>query len=315
MTRPPALGRGLNALIPPVKTDDVDEAALPKRLAGIPDLAAEDPPITSVDVAAIEPNPEQPRQFLDPKSLEELAASIRENGVLQPLLVRDAGHGRFALIAGERRWRAAQIAGLDSVPVHISETSDDKNLILALVENIQRQDLSPLEESHAYKRLVDGGLTQEHIARQVGKSRTAVANSLRLLQLPTPVRMSLASGEISEGHARAILGAPSEAQQIRLWERVRDRNLTVRQAETAAQQLRTLDGAAQPPRPASPPGDRLAVERLQTTLSTKVVIERRKKGGRIVLHWYDDEQLEQMVNQITRSQAPADDSSPDEFDI
>ena len=314
MTRGPALGRGLNALIPHAQPERKPEA-LDAPNTSPPKTTADPAPITSVDVAAIEPNPEQPRQFLDPKSLEELAASILQNGVLQPILVRDAGHGRFMLIAGERRWRAAQIAGLDAVPIHISETNDDKNLILALVENIQRQDLSPLEESHAYKRLVDSGLTQERIAKEVGKSRTAVANSLRLLQLPTPVRMSLAAGEISEGHARAILGAPSEPQQIRLWERVRERNLTVRQAETAAQQLRTLDGAAQPPRPASPPGDHLAVERLQSALSTKVVIERRHKGGRIVLHWYDDEQLEQIVNQITSNQTAPDISVPDEFDI
>lgn len=314
MTRGPALGRGLNALIPRAQPERTPES-LDAPSTSAPEMTADPPPITSVDIAAIEPNPEQPRQFLDPKSLEELAASIRENGVLQPILVRDAGHGRFTLIAGERRWRAAQIAGLDAMPVHLSETNDDKNLILALVENIQRQDLSPLEESHAYKRLVDSGLTQERVAKEVGKSRTAVANSLRLLQLPTPVRMSLAAGEISEGHARAILGAPSEPQQIRLWERVRERNLTVRQAETAAQQLRTLDGVSQAPRPASQPGDRLAVERLQSALSTKVVVERRRKGGRIVLHWYDDAQLEQIVNQITSSQAAPDISVPDEFDI
>ena len=162
---------------------------------------------------------------------------------------------------------------------------------------------------------MDSGLTQERIAKEIGKSRTAIANSLRLLQLPTPVRMSLAAGEISEGHARAILGAPSEAQQIRIWERVRERNLTVRQAETAARQLRTLDGDSQAPRPDSPPGDRLAVERMQSALSTKVVIERRRKRGRIVLHWYDDEQLEQIVNQITSSQTAPDLSVPDEFDI
>ena len=310
MTRGPALGRGLNALIPRAQSEGLDEPS-----TSPPETTADPPPITSVDIAAIEPNPEQPRQFLDPKSLKELAASIRQNGVLQPILVRDAGHGRFTLIAGERRWRAAQIAGLDAMPVHLCEANDDKNLILALVENIQRQDLSPLEESHAYKRLVDSGLTQERIAKEIGKSRTAIANSLRLLQLPTPVRMSLAAGEISEGHARAILGAPSEAQQIRIWERVRERNLTVRQAETAARQLRTLDGDSQAPRPDSPPGDRLAVERMQSALSTKVVIERRRKRGRIVLHWYDDEQLEQIVNQITSSQTAPDLSVPDEFDI
>ncbi len=314
MTRGPALGRGLNALIPHTQTKHTAETTNAPTTTS-PERATDPRPIISVDVASIEPNPEQPRQFINPQSLEELAASISENGVLQPILVRDAGHGRFTLIAGERRWRAAQIAGLDTIPIHISEGTDGKNLILALVENIQRQDLSPLEESHAFKQLADSGLTQERIAKEVGKSRTAVANSLRLLQLPTPIRMSLAAGEISEGHARAILGAPSEAQQIRLWERIRERNLTVRQAETAAQQLRALDGAAQPPRSTSPPGDRLAVERLQSALSTKVVIERRRKGGRIVLHWYDDEQLEQIVNQMTSSQEKPPIGVPDEFDI
>ncbi|MCZ6706735.1 MAG: ParB/RepB/Spo0J family partition protein [Chloroflexi bacterium] len=271
--------------------------------------------LLELPLSAVEANPDQPRQFLDPKGLEELAASIRENGVLQPILVRRTEPGQYTLVAGERRWRAAQMAGLDTVPAIVDNTVDTDALILALVENIQRQDLTPLEEAHAYQRLVESGLTQEQIAKDVGKSRSAVSNALRLLQLPTPVRMSLAGGEITEGHARAILGAPSEAQQIRLWERVRERNLTVRQTETAAKQLRVL-GAGAASEPQVQPGDLLAMERLRAALSTKVMIERRRKGGRIVIQWYDDEMLEAIVNTITADQGRAQPvAAPESIDI
>ena len=291
MSRGPALGRGLNALIPQTRPEFPSPPMVERSLLELP-------------LSAVEANPDQPRQFLDPKGLEELAASIRENGVLQPILVRRTEPGQYTLVAGERRWRAAQMAGLDTVPAIIDDAADTDALILALVENIQRQDLTPLEEAHAYQRLVESGLTQEQIAKDVGKSRSAVSNALRLLQLPTPVRMSLAGGEITEGHARAILGAPSEAQQIRLWERVRERNLTVRQTETAAKQLRVL-GAGAASEQQVQPGDLLAMERLRAALSTKVMIERRRKGGRIVIQWYDDEMLEAIVNTITADQGRA----------
>jgi ParB family chromosome partitioning protein len=311
MSRGPALGRGLNALIPPAKSE---LNPTPDSAPTLPDESSN--PVAALPVGAIQANPDQPRQFFDPSSLEELAASIRENGVLQPILVYATGDDSYCLIAGERRWRAAQLAGLTEIPALITDIADKNVLALALVENIQRQDLSPLEEAHAYRRLIDESeLTQEQVAKSVGKSRTTITNSLRLLQLPTPIRMSLAAGEISEGHARAILGAPTEPQQIRLWERARERNLTVRQVESAAKQLRTPDGAATAERHDAPPGDTLATERLQSALSTKVLIERRRRGGRLVIQWYDDEQLEQIVSRIVEASSAEPTQVPEQFDI
>ena len=287
MTARPALGRGLNALIPHPRSERPDAAAPPRTLP----------------VAAIQPNPGQPRSHIEAAALEELAASIREHGVLQPLLVARSADDRYVMVAGERRWRAAQLAGLTEVPVLITDLADADRLSVALVENIQREDLSPLEEAHAYRRLMEEGpLTQEQVAKRVGKSRVAVANSLRLLQLPAPIRMSLAAGEISEGHARAILGAPTPDHQIRLWKRVRERHLTVRQAESAARTLRSV-GPATTARRRDLPGDRLAQERLQSALGTQVQVHRGRRGGHIQVRWYDDEQLEQIVNAIVRAAA------------
>jgi ParB family chromosome partitioning protein len=301
MSRGPALGRGLNALIPRSRGDDERDPQ-----AGV----------ATIPVSAVEANPAQPRQFIEPAALEELAASIREHGVLQPVLVHAGDAGGYVLIAGERRWRAAQLAGLTEIPAIVTDVAEKNVLTLALVENIQRQDLSPLEEAHAYQRLVEeSGLTQEQIAQAVGRSRSAITNAIRLLQLPAPVRMSLAAGEISEGHARAILGAPSEEQQIRLWERVREQNYTVRQAEAAAAQLRDPDTRPAAAASAHPPGDRLAAERLQSALGTKVTVDRRRRGGRLIIHWYDDEQLEQIVAQIGRAAQPAPEPAPASIDV
>lgn len=305
MSARPALGRGLNALIPGSRGARRSE----------PEAAQPTAPHTLL-IGEIRPNPDQPRSHMDPVALEELAASIREHGVLQPLLVTGSGDEGYTLVAGERRWRAAQLAELDEVPVVVMDVVGIDLLTIALVENLQRQDLGPLEEAHAYERLVeDGKLTQQEVAKRVGKSRVAVANSLRLLQLPTPIRMSLAAGEISQGHARAILGAPSAEQQTRLWERVRQRNLTVRQTEAAAQQSRTTSGAARPRRSRELPGDRLAQERLQTALGTQVQIQRGRKGGKIVLRWYDDEQLEQIVALMTRPGIEAEPPPPEHLVI
>ena len=296
----PVLGRGLNALIPSPRTAErADDYAATMAPAG---------PLL-VPVGAIRPNPHQPRNFMDPVALEELAASIREHGVLQPLLVTRAAEAGYVLVAGERRWRAAQLAGLQDVPVVLTDTADADLLIVALVENLQRQDLSPLEEAHAYARLIERfGLSQDQLAKRMGRSRVAVTNALRLLQLPTPILLSLAAAEISEGHARAILGAPSEEQRLRLWERVRQRNLTVRQTEGAARRLRIVAGqAAHTRRAHTPPGDILAQERLQAALGTRVQVERRRKGGAIVIQWYSDEQFESIVTTIQRAaqEAPA----------
>ena len=295
MSARPALGRGLNALIPPAPAP----------------VAAPAPP-TALPIQAIRPNPEQPRTHLQPASLEELAASIREHGVLQPILVSRAPDAGYVLIAGERRWRAAQLAGLTEVPVVISDSAESDRLTLALVENIQRQDLTPLEEAQAYQRLVrEAQLTQAAVAQRVGKSRVSVTNSLRLLQLPSAVRASLAAGEISAGHARAILAAPSAEQQLQLWERVRTHNLSVRETERAARQQRPA--GAPPPR--ALPGDQLAQQRLQTALGTKVQVQRGRRGGRLLIRWYSDEQLEQIVNLVTRAAAAPSTPLPTRIDI
>ena len=296
----PILGRGLNALIPSPRPEERADGSAGARAPAGP---------LRVPVSAIRPNPHQPRNFMDPVALEDLAASIREHGILQPLLVTHTADAGYVLVAGERRWRAAQLAGLPDVPVVLTDTADADLLILALVENLQRQDLSPLEEAHAYARLIERlGLSQDQLAKRMGRSRVAVTNALRLLQLPTPILLSLAAAEISEGHARAILGAPSEEQRLRLWERVRQRNLTVRQTEGAARRLRLVVGQdAHRRRAHTPPGDVLAQERLQAALGTRVQMERRRKGGAIVIQWYSDEQFESIVTVIQRAaqEAPA----------
>ena len=232
-TARPILGRGLDALIP--RSQDRRDEPAPPRVA----------------IDQIDPNPEQPRGGVDPAALEELAASVRSIGVLQPLLVTAGAGGRFTLVAGERRWRAARLAGLREVPVVVTSLAGDELLTAALVENVQREDLSPLEEAGAYARLLAAsGESQTRIAGRVGKSRSTVANSLRLLGLPAPIRDSLARAEISEGHARALLAVADPAAREALWRRVVGEGLNVRQTERAA---RALNAAAAAPAPE--PGD------------------------------------------------------------
>jgi ParB family chromosome partitioning protein len=296
-----ALGRGLDSLISP-------------EVGTHPAATEQESAPLALPVGAIQPNPEQPRTYIDPASLEELAASIGEHGVIQPIIVRRDAEAGYILVAGERRWRAAQIAGLADIPVVVTDLASESQLAVALVENVQREDLSPLEEAHAYARLIDKtGLTQERVAKLVGKSRVAITNALRLLQLPDSIRLSLAAREISEGHARAILGAAGEKQQLHIWEQVKRRGLSVRDTERAVRSLRpeTATGRDVPQRK---PGDTLAQERLQAALGTKVRVERGRKGGRIVVQWYDDEQLEGLVAALIEAtvameaQAPAPDS-------
>ena len=309
MSARPALGRGLNALISGHPASDSNAETQDSASNGAPYIVA---------VSVLQPNPDQPRMRMDPAALEDLAASIREHGILQPILVtRDPQtSGQYLIVAGERRWRAAQLAGLSEVPVIVTELTDRDRLAVALVENVQREDLSPLEEAYAYQRLLeDSGFTQDQVAKSVGKSRVAITNTVRLLQLPTEIRTSLAAEEITEGHARAILGAPSTEQQIRLWQRVRERNLTVRQTETAAKQVRA---ATQPGRTATAPGlpgDRLAQERLQASLSTHVQVQRGRRGGKLIIRWYDDEQLEQLVALIARRTDDQPPPPPNEITI
>ncbi len=272
-----ALGRGLDALIPAAESR-----------AG----AAEIP------IARVSPNPHQPRQAISEESLAELAASIREHGVIQPLVVAQIGD-EYQIVTGERRWRAAQLAGLTTVPALIKETTPQQMLELALVENIQRADLNPLEEAGAYRQLMDEfGLTQEQVAERVGKSRTAVANTVRLLRLPDEVKEALALGRISEGHARALLSLPNARLQRKALSIIQERSLNVRQTEALVRHMQ-----AEPQEPASKaeplsPQDRDAVERFQARLGTKVSLVRGKQGGRLVIYFYSEEELQAIYEAI-----------------
>jgi ParB family chromosome partitioning protein len=242
-------------------------------------------------------NPHQPRQTISEDSLSELVASIREHGVIQPLVVTQVG-GEYQLIAGERRWRAAQLAGLTTVPAIVKETTPQQMLELALVENVQRADLNPLEEAGAFRQLMDEfGLTQEEVAERVGKSRTAVANTVRLLRLTNDVKEALAAERISEGHARALLALSNARLQGQALDIIEKRGLNVRQAEALVRQMQ-----AEPEEPAPKaelsPQDQDAVERFQQRLGTKVNLVRAKKGGRVVIHFYSEEELQAIYEAI-----------------
>jgi len=263
------LGRGLGALIPSGTTTQGG--------------------LLEIDLDRITPNPRQPRTAMDEAALAELADSIREHGILQPLIVTHAGSG-YTLVAGERRWRAARAAGLRTVPALVKDTTPRQLLELALVENIQRQELNPLEEASAYKQLVEEhSLKQDEVAHRVGKSRSAVANSLRLLKLPPEAKLALAEGRITEGHARGILALPTLEQQLKLLVAILAGNFTVRQSEEAARR----GSRKQNPLDSIKAAEIAEVEeRLRELLRTKVELHRGKKGGRLVIHFYSDEELE-----------------------
>jgi ParB family transcriptional regulator, chromosome partitioning protein len=283
------LGRGLDALIP--GSSGSNAAAQPPT--GVT--------VENVDIDLVAPNPQQPRTVFEPEALDELAESIREHGVIQPLIVsrppEGSGQAPYQLIAGERRLLAARRAGLERVPVIVKEASPQALLELALVENLQRQDLGPLEESFAFKRLAEEfALTQEEIARRVGRSRSSVANSLRLLTLSEEIQSSLARGEITAGHARALLGIDDADERRLAWRRIIEGGLTVRDAEALARR-----GVRQPhaPVPRRRPAELSALEeQLRGTLGTRVDLTRGRKGGRIVIHYFSDEELESLIDRL-----------------
>ncbi len=285
--RRPALGKGLSALIP-----DAPEAR-------------QSP--TEIDVDLLEPNTQQPRVQMDDARLDELARSIRANGIIQPIVVRKVG-SRFQIIAGERRWRAAQRAGLVKVPIVVRDMpagGDKKLLEMALIENIQREDLNPIEEAAAYQRLADTfGLKQEEIAAAVGKERSTVANFVRLLKLPEEVRHLLASGALSMGHARALLGLPDEQQQRHTAREVIARGLSVRETETLVKKLlspATAKSAAEPATPAEKKDvhTRHAEEQLRVALGTRVRIVRTGEAGRIEIDFANEDELIRIHEAIT----------------
>jgi ParB family chromosome partitioning protein len=280
------LGKGLDALIPGSNPAPQPAAAL----GGV----------TQVPVSSIKPNPRQPRIRIEPAGLEELAASIREHGVIQPLIVsaNDSGRG-YVLIAGERRWLAAREAGLATVPAIVRQATDEERLELALIENIQRADLNALEEAGAYQHLAEEfGFSHEEIAQRVGKSRAAVSNTLRLLRLAPTVQQALVDGSISGGHARALLGLEAlEAQEAAL-KVVIARELSVRQTEDLVRHLSGQRLPA-PPRAATSPDVLALEERLRSSLGTKVVL-RSGRGGRgsLRIHFYSAEELDALLKRL-----------------
>jgi ParB family chromosome partitioning protein len=283
MTKKRGLGKGLGALIPP------SQPASPEVQAGA----------IEVPVDQISPNPHQPRQIMDQEKLEDLANSIEEHGLIQPLVVTRAGGG-YQIIAGERRWRASQLAGLTSVPVIVKETSPQQMLELAIVENIQRADLNPLEEAEAYAQLMEEfGLTQEAVSERVGKSRTAVANTVRLLNLPDPIKEALAAGQISEGHARALLSLKKQRDQLNVLETITKRELNVRQTEVLVRQMLTGDETPKPKRPPLTPHDKTMLAKFESKLGTKVELARTDEdAGKVTIHFYSQEELQAIFNAI-----------------
>ena len=276
------LGRGLDALIPSSETP----------LTGV----------AQVPIAAIGRNPRQPRARLHPTELEELANSIREHGVIQPLIVAQTAYpGQYTLIAGERRLEASRLAGLATVPAIVREATEQQLLEVALVENLQRSDLGPLETALAYKNLADDfGLSHEVIAARVGKKRVTVTNTMRLLKLPQQLLEALSAEEISEGHARALLALPTAQAQLAAFATVVRNGLSVRQTEELVRGLQGEKPARAPRAERSVEADALA-DRLRERLNTKVTLRRGRRGeGTIIVHFYSDEELNGITDKILR---------------
>ncbi len=287
MARRPGLGKGLDALIP----SGEDKSAESPTLAG--------DSIQHIPVESILPNPHQPRSIINDEALNELAASILEHGILQPLIVsKQPDQDAYTLVAGERRWRAAKLAGLVLVPVIERTVTEQDQLELALIENLQRSDLSPLETAEAYRHLVeDFSLTHEQVAERVGKSRTSVTNTLRLLNLPEQVRKSLAENLISEGHARALLGLSTEAAQYSVLSVILRENLNVRQTEALVKKMSGEKPLARP-KPAPSPEVSELESRLRSHFGTKVALNDGRNGGRLVIYYYSNEELNAILDKI-----------------
>lgn len=275
------LGRGLDALIP-ISIEDVEVEKVSVD-AGVE---------SEIKISDIRPNPHQPRKHFDEEALQELAGSIKEHGIIQPLVVSKEGN-EYILIAGERRLRASKIAGLEKVPVVLRTTREQQKLELAIIENVQRTDLNVLEEAASYKKMIDEfAMTQDQVAKKVGKSRSAVANALRLLILPIEVKKGLREGKITEGHARTILSLPTVEEQLALYNQIISGKLNVRQAEAKVKgggktrstevdlELKDIEG------------------QLVKSLGSKVKITKKGKGGRIIIEYYSDEELERIVKKI-----------------
>jgi ParB family chromosome partitioning protein len=283
MAQKSGLGRGLGALIP-----------------GGENALAENG-VMLVPVNLVFPNPRQPRSTMHPEELKDLTASIREHGVLQPLIVTPGDlEGRYVLIAGERRLEAARLAGLASVPVIVRQATDQQRLEMAIIENVQRSDLSALEQAEAYRQLAeDFGLSHEDIAMRVGKSRVAVTNTLRLLKLPDVIKNALIEGRITEGHARALLALSTLEAQAAALQTVLKQELNVRQTEELVRKL-SGEKPARKPKPVAVPELVELEERLRSSLGTKVTLRSGRNGGTVTIHYYSDEELNALMGRLLK---------------
>lgn len=283
MVKHSGLGKGLDALIPGAGSDQAV------------------PGILNVSIQNIKPNPHQPRTIFKKDELNELAESIRENGIIQPLIISPSEFpGEYYLIAGERRLMAARLLNMESVPVVIREVNELQQLELALVENVQREDLSPLETAEAYRQLADSfSMSHDEIAKKVGKSRVAVTNSIRLLKLPDEVKRALQENKISEGHARAILALPATEAQVAIADAVVRKSLNVRQTEELIQRL-LGEKKKNVEKPAYSSQIREIEEKLRDALGTRVNVHYSPKGGSIVIRYYSDEELDSIIKRISQ---------------
>lgn len=278
-----ALGRGLNALMGEAQTETGNVTS-----------------DTLVDIAKIQPNPNQPRTHFNETLLQELSESIRENGVLQPLLVRKKGQ-KYEIIAGERRYQASKLAGIEKLPVIIKDVDDQKMLELALIENLQRSDLNPIEEAKGYKQLLkESGMTQEALSKAVSKSRSAITNSLRLLDLPDEVQQFLFDGKLTAGHARAILAVPFEDARIRLAQKVVNEGLSVRATENLAP-LFSVGEESKKPKAVTPQSYKKAARALRQVFNTNVKVKSSRGKNKIEIEFKDEEELSQILSVVMNS--------------
>jgi len=270
-----ALGRGLDALLPAIKP------------ASIPEL----PEVQHLRVDAIVPNRYQPRQTFSPQELAELTASLKQSGLLQPILVRRKGDGIYELISGERRWRAAKEAGLETIQAVIRNCGDEESVVLALVENLQRADLNPMEMARAYHRMMNEfGLTQDIIAQRVSCERSSIANVVRLMHLPSEIQQLIETNQLSMGHAKVILGLPGQNEQLRVAQRVISKALSVRETEKLVESSPVAKKRGTKELRRTPWSD--VEEQLQKRLGTKVIIQKGRRGGKIVIHYFSPPELD-----------------------
>ncbi len=290
------LGRGIDALFGDVEPISVVQ---PKTAE---EKTADGQGVLRLKIRDIEPNPDQPRKVFDKEKLQALADSISEHGLIQPVLVKKTDNGMHIIIAGERRWRAAKLAGLTEIPCILGEYSEREIMELALIENLQREDLNPIEEAEGYRRLMEVfALTQEEVAKRVGKSRSAVANSVRLVNLSDKLKAMVSSGELSQGHARALLPLEKEADRLALAEKIIKEDLNVRQVENAVSAILKAKGE----KPVRKPADKNIenyfknlAEDLSSRLETKVSIKYGKKRGKIEIEYYNTADLENILKKI-----------------